>query len=114
MNSPVLTADELSLLDDVSDDAYGLWEVDWFFNGKCSQLDAGHRIEFLAALVEQGFIDVFFGRMGQIIAPLPSTDALVAVGHWDNWRPPETIDAPVYQVMTGEVGIAALRSHTSD
>jgi hypothetical protein len=112
MNSPVLTSEALALLDDVSDDVYGLWEVDWFFNGFRPTWEGAKRIELLADLIMHELVDVFFGRMEDDLDPLPRKSALTAVRNWDNWRSPEGADPPVYLVMTNEAGQMARHANT--
>jgi len=106
---PILTPEKIALLDDVSDDAYGLWEVDWFFNGHCPTWSAAQRIELLSDIVKHELIDVYFGRLGADLAPLPRASALTAVCNFDNWGPREPLQEPVYYVMASNAGQLARR-----
>ena len=109
-----LTPEMAALLADVSDDAYGLWEIDWFFNGRCPTWDATQRIELLSDLVKRGFVDVFFGRMEDNLPQLPLAAAVDVIRKWENWGPREPLEQPVYHVMTSDPGLAALRAYMSN
>lgn len=114
MEAKALSDQVADLLDSHSDDVYGLWEVDWWFNGQCPTWNKERRIEFFTDVVERQLVDVFFGPMRDELNPLPMELAVVALGTWDNWSPRCPLDQPVYHVMTNEAGVAALRAHMAD
>jgi hypothetical protein len=111
MEAKTISIEEAALLDTNSDDVYGLWEVDWWFNGSHPTWEKGQRIDLLCSVVNRQLVDVFFGKMGTDLVPLPIGAALKAVRNWENWSPREHIVQPVYHVMTNDAGLLALRAH---
>ena len=109
-----ITDVEAELLNDISDDVYGLWEVDWFFNGRFPEWELDQRIDLLSSIVKRGLIDVFFGRMGTDLTPLPPNAALNAVRNPTNWQPREPLEEPVLHVMTSNAGSNALRAYMTN
>jgi hypothetical protein len=105
-----MLSDEARLLDDTADDVYGLWEVDWWFNGDRPQWVREQRTAFVLNLVEQGLIDVFFGPLGMGGEPLDLSAALETLRIPESWRPPEPDTESVYQVMTNAKGEAFVRA----
>lgn len=107
-----LTEDEWALLDDNSDDWYGLWEVDWWFNSVTPDWSFPDRAEFVASLVRRGLLEVFFGRIGVERPPLQTDEAERALAVAANWQPFSDIEKAVYHISTSEAGIAALRENS--
>ena len=114
MTASALAPEKIALLDDVSDDAYGLWEVDWFFNSHCPHWSAAQRVELLAEVVQDELIDVFFGKLGENLPPLPRASALTAVCRWENWGPREPLQEQVYYLMASNAGQLARRGSSSE
>lgn len=103
-----LTEDEWAILDDVSDDWYGLWEVDWWFNGVHPEWPFELRSAFLSDLVQRGLIEIFFGPLGQESPALEESVAIEAISHSEAWLPRAGISDAVYHVSTSHVGIQKL------
>lgn len=103
-----LTPDEWALLDDVADDWYGLWEVDWWFNAVHPEWPFATRLTFLSDLVQRGLVELFFGRLGIESPPLEESAALEVISHADVWLPRADTSDPVYHVSTSVKGRAAL------
>jgi hypothetical protein len=99
-----LTEDEWALLDDVADDWYGLWEVDWWFNGVHPDWPFESRLAYLSDLVRRKLIDVFFGRLGKERPALDVNDAVEAISLPEAWLPRADISEAVYHVSTSELG----------
>ena len=109
-----LTQDEAALLDDNSDDSYGLWEVDWWFNRVHPDWPHAQRVEMVASLVRRGLLDVFFGRLGLESPPLSAEAALYALGEPQHWAPRTSRQQPVYHVFISPNGERALKSAHAD
>jgi hypothetical protein len=108
-----LTQDEAALLDDNSDDSYGLWEVDWWFNRVHPDWPHTQRVQMVASLVGRGLLDVFFGRLGFECLPLSAEAALDALGEPQHWAARTSREQPVYHVSTSPNGELALKgAHT--
>lgn len=105
-----LTKDEVALLDANSDDWYGLWEVDWWFNGVHPGWSHARKAEMVASLVRRGLIDVFFGRLGLESPPLNEDAAREALSEPQHWAPRTSPDDAVYHVSTSPEGVRALAS----
>lgn len=82
-----LSADEFSLLSGHDDDYYGLWEVDWHFNGHRPEWSHEQRVAFVSATVERGYFDVFFGLLQSERPPLKVDAALKALADPTAWMP---------------------------
>lgn len=99
MKWPSLSPEEILMLSDFDDDAYGLWE------------EAGRRdelIELLINAVERRHVAVFSGPFGERGKVLPVDAAVEAIRAVDSWRfkePPQ----PVVTVMTTDEGQIALK-----
>jgi hypothetical protein len=71
--------DEIAFLGGHDDDFYGLWEVDWHFNGRRPEWSQDERAAFVSALVQRGLLDVFFGPLQTKRPPLAPDVALQAL-----------------------------------
>jgi hypothetical protein len=100
-----LTEDEWALLDDVADDWYGLWEVDWWFNAAHPDWPFESRRDYLADLVGRGLIEIFFGTLGKESPPIEESAARAAISRPETWLPRTgaTGDS-VYHVSTSSQG----------
>jgi hypothetical protein len=105
-----LSTDEMSLLSGHEDDFYGLWEVDWHFNGHRPEWSHGERAAFVAAVVKRGFFEVFFGPLHTERPPLELDVALKVLADPAAWAPPADGQGTGYYVTTNSVGVAALRT----
>jgi hypothetical protein len=105
-----LTEDEWALLDQNADDWYGLWEVDWWFNGVYPDWPFDRRAEFVSSLVRRGLMEVFYGRLGLERPPLETKAADAALAVPVNWKARSDIEEPVYHISTSEAGRAALKT----
>ena len=74
-----LSAAERSLLSDHDDDFYGLWEVDWHFNGHQPEWPHEERAALVSTMVKRGLFDVFFGPLQTKRAPLALDHATAPV-----------------------------------
>ena len=109
-----LTKDEAALLDDNSDDSYGLWEVDWWFNRVHPDWPHTQRAEMVESLVRRGLLDVFFGRLGLESPPLSAEAALDALGEPQHWVPRTSREQPVHHVFISPKGERALKAAHAD
>ncbi|MCY7280440.1 MAG: hypothetical protein LH610_05995 [Sphingomonas bacterium] len=98
------------IVDLVSDDVYGLWEVDWWFNSNHPHCDSEERAGHLLTAVRRGWVDVYFGSMRDRLAPLSLEVAEANITDWSNWKPPENADQNFHHVMANEQGLIALQS----
>jgi hypothetical protein len=105
---PTLTEDEAALLDDNSDDWYGLWEVDWWFNGVHPDWPHTQRAEMVGSLVQRELMEVFFGRLGLESQPMSAEAALDALAKPQHWAPRTSPEQAVYHVSTSSKGNRAL------
>lgn len=103
-----LTEDEWAILDDVSDDWYGLWEVDWWFNAVHPDWPWQQRATYVVDLVQRGLLDVFSGRADDGV--LEQDEALRIIKASSNWLPPSNDVQLAYHVSTTESGVAALKA----
>jgi len=99
MMATSLSPEEVLILSDFDDDAYGLWE------------EAGRRhdlLELLVHAVERGHMAVFSGPFGEPGEALPVDAAVETIRDPRSWKfndPPER----VFTVMTTDAGQRALR-----
>jgi len=103
MTPPLLSDDEAALLNDVSDDEYGLWEL----KGSVPPDGRAELISLLVSAIESGYVDVFAGQFGGERQKLPAAAAIRCVEDWGNWEhrePPQE----VFGVMTSALGTEAL------
>jgi hypothetical protein len=107
-NDSRITEDEGALLDDIADDWYGLWEVDWWFNGAHPDWSFERRQAFFSDLVRRGLIETFFGRLGRESRALEVSVALEAISLPKAWLPRADIEDAVYHVSTSDVGRSKL------
>ncbi len=103
-----LTEDEWAILDDVSDDWYGLWEVDWWFNAVHPDWPWEQRSTYVAHLVQRGLLDIFSGPADDAV--LGQDAALKIIQASSNWFPPNNDSQLAYRVSTTEAGVAALKA----
>ena len=99
MNAAQLTEDEAALLNDVSDDDYGLWELN-------SSMVLS--MPLLVDAISRGHIRVFAGEFGgemQELPPEAATRCIEDQASWQYREPPEK----VFTVMTSTQGMEALR-----
>ena len=108
-NVESLSEDERSLLCGHDDDFYGLWEVDWHFNGRRPEWSREERITLVSSLVRRGFFEVFFGPLQTEQLPLEVDAALEALTNPSAWMPPLEGQAIGYYVTTSAASIAAQR-----
>jgi hypothetical protein len=99
-----LTEDEWALLDDVADDWYGLWEVDWWFNSVHPDWPFERRLAYLSDLVRRELIEVFFGSRGKERPALDVNVAIEAISRSEAWSPRADITEAVYHVSTRDLG----------
>lgn len=104
-----LSADERLLLSDHDDDLYGLWEVDWHFNGRRPEWPFEERAAVVSAMVKRGLFDVFFGPLQTKRPPLELGAALKALADPTSWAPPLDGQKVGFYVATSPAGIAAQR-----
>lgn len=104
-----LSAAERSLLSDHDDDFYGLWEVDWHFNGHQPEWPQEDRAALVSTMVKRGLFDVFFGPLQTKRAPLALNAALKALADPTSWAPPLDGQKVGFYVATSSSGIVALR-----
>ena len=109
-----LSDHEIALLGDTDDDWYGLWEVDWFFDGAFGDWSRETRTALLLGLVERGLMEVFFGPLLTEQPPLAIDMALAALADPASWLPPSDGQTVGYYVSASAVGLAALRSQESE
>lgn len=103
-----LTEDERALLDVVADDWYGLWEIDWWFNGVHPDWSFKSRLAFFSDLVQRRLIEIFFGRLGQESPALDVNVAVEAISLPEAWLPRAGVSDAVYHVSTSDVGRSKL------
>jgi hypothetical protein len=103
-----LTGDEWAILDDNSDDWYGLWEVDWWFNAVHPDWPSKQRVAYLIDLVQRGLLEMFTGRAEDAL--LAQAAAIEALQNPPNWLPPTDDNQPTYHVSTTKAGVAALKA----
>jgi hypothetical protein len=108
-NVESLSADERSLLSAHDDDFYGLWEVDWHFNGHRPEWSRDERAAFVSAMLKRGFFEVFFGPLQTERPPLEMDAALKVLADVTAWAPPSDGQEIGYYVTTSPAGIAAQR-----
>jgi len=111
-NAETLSADERSLLSDHDDDFYGLWEVDWHFNGRRPEWSHEQRATFVSDLVQRGLFDVFFGPLQTKRLPLTRDAALKALADPTSWEPPSDGQKVCYYATTSSAGVTAQRNGT--
>ena len=105
---------EAKLLDDHSDDFYGLWEFDWQLNTDGFDADRQKRIALLRSLVGAGFIELYFGPFRDAPHPLPLGEALAAIDEPSSWLPPSDAEQEVYYLATSAAGQALLHQRGAD
>jgi hypothetical protein len=99
MKSPSLSPEEILVLSDFDDDAYGLWE------------EVGRRDELIEVLInaaERRHIAVFSGPFGERGEMLPADAAVEAIRASDSWtfkEPPQR----VVTIMSTDEGRIALK-----
>lgn len=80
---------EADFLEDHSDDIYGLWEINWYLEGKKIET-MDEKINFVIDLVERQLVDVFIAddpvNHGKALS---SADALDTVKHLECWIEPK-------------------------
>ena len=103
-----LTEDERAILDDNSDDWYGLWEVDWWFNAAQPDWPWKQRSAYMTDLVQRGLMEVYARPADEAV--LDRKDALEVIQKSSNWLPPTDDNEPAYRVSTTEAGVAALQA----
>ena len=108
-----LSEKALDLLNDLNDDWYGLWEVDWYFNGRHPEWPHEKRTAFFSDLVHRGLIELFHGPLWTKRPPLDPAAAVQALADPAVWAPPNDDDAPGYYVTTSPIGIAATQAAAS-
>lgn len=101
-----ISDEQAALLEEIDDDAYGLYEIDRLYNRTHPEWGHAKRAAQVVTAIENDMLDVFYGRGG---ARLPKADALAAVSNPSNWIPPaERID--FLCAMTNASGQAAVWS----
>ena len=108
-----LSEDEIALLGDIDDDWYGLWEVDWFFNGAHREWSHETRVTFLSGLVQQGLVEIFFGPVMTERPPLALDIALQALANPASWSPATDVKKPGYYATTSAICVTALHPPAS-
>lgn len=103
-----LTEDEWAILDDVSDDWYGLWEVDWWFNAVHPDWPWEQRATCVVDLVQRGLLAVFSGPAEDAV--IGQDAAIKIIQASSNWLPPSNDSQLAYRVSTTASGEAALKS----
>jgi len=104
MSSTSLSREEVLLLSDFDDDAYGLWEV------------AGSRqelVEHLVRAVQRGHLAVFsgaFGDPGEVLAIDAAVDAIRDPASWEF----NEASQHLVSVMTTDSGYGALKQWVSE
>ena len=79
---------EADLIDALIDDFYGVWEFDWRLNSLGFSDDRKLRIEVLSNLINNDYVNVYFGRIGdRSISPMSKDDALKFISNLENWKP---------------------------
>ena len=91
---------ESGLLNLLNDDLYGLWEVDWRFNGNHPERSSTERIALITSAVEKGCVSVFSGTTEGSSEVLPRNLAVDAVCKLANWSPPAADIAPTLWVTS--------------
>ena len=110
---PLLTEEQRAIIDYTSDDWYGLWEVDWWFNSAFPDWSFNRRVEFVSQLVRQGLLEIFYGHHREEHRALSCQEAEKALGQIENWRPRNIEEEPVYEASTSKAGLAALMPRAS-
>lgn len=105
----ILSQDQLALLNDISDDWYGLWEIDWFFNGAHPGWPFEARNAFLSALVSEELIKIFYGRISKGCERLEIASAMNIIQNKVSWAPREDTDDPSFYATTSNTGLEALK-----
>ena len=104
-----LNDDEAALLSDHDDDFYGLWEVDWHFNGTHPDWPWQKRKEILSGVVRQGLMSIFFGPLMTEREPLAPAEALQALANPISWAEPSEGQKSGYYVATSAQGLSAIQ-----
>ncbi len=96
---------EASILDDILDDTYGLWELSWGLDSNELTIEMSEKIDLLSKLVSQSLINVFFGRLGDPFnVPLSIDDSLEAIAQQSNWSVRNNPEQLVYSIQTSLKG----------
>jgi hypothetical protein len=111
-NDTSLTEDEWALLDDVADDWYGLWEVDWWFNAVHPDWSFESRLAFLCDLMRRGLVETFLGRLGKESPALEVNIAVEAISRPQAWLPRADVGDAVFHVSTSASGRLMLAGGT--
>lgn len=99
----MIDPDEAWMLEDISDDVYGLWEVDWSLNTRGFPQGSESRVALLESLLRKGLIEVRFGRLGDLSPVLSDEDALLLIRDPSAWLPRKTPDQPITSVTTSKL-----------
>lgn len=88
MNAQAVPDMNIHILDLLSDDWYGLWEVDWEFNKYEPVLTPGDRISVIVDLLRDGLVELRFAKLDQMreTGPIAPSDAVLIVGEYRNWQ----------------------------